>query len=245
MKERIFIGYDPREEEAYRACVYSMNIHASRFIPAQPIILSEVQRATLYWRDTRKLEDGRLFDVVSQAPMSTEFAISRFLTPYIAQYRGWALFMDCDVMFRGDVAEIFDLADSRFAVQVVKHKPFLAEGTKMDGQAQIAYPRKCWSSVMLFNCEHPSVRALGLQDINAQTGRWLHEFAWLDDEEIGDLPLTWNWLAGVSPAIKNPSLVHYTLGIPSMRGYEHAPFADEWRAYLEASGKNGRTVKSI
>ena len=69
---------------------------------------------------------------------------------------GWALFVDCDVVFRGSPLAM-PLDDSK-AVMVVKHRPLPAEGTKMDGQAQQAYSRKNWSSVIAFNCDHPANR---------------------------------------------------------------------------------------
>lgn len=139
---------------------------------------------------------GQLYDLPSNAPCSTEFAISRFLVPILCQ-QGWALFVDCDVVFLGDVAELFALADPSKAVMVVKHAPLVEVGTKMDGQAQVGYTRKNWSSVMLFNCDHPANRRLSLADVNERPGRDLHALYWLHDEEIGALPAAWNWLVNV------------------------------------------------
>ncbi len=172
-----------------------------------------------------------MYDLPSNAPASTEFAISRFLTPILAQ-TGWALFIDCDMLFMGDVAELFALADPSKAVMVVKHHNGHKAGLKMDGQEQVLYARKNWSSVVLFNCDHPGNQRLSLQDVNERTGRDLHKFYWLHDDEIGELPPEWNWLVGVQPMPDSPKLAHYTLGTPDM--VAECEHAELWlREYAE------------
>lgn len=231
MNRSVFIGYDEREADAYYACIRSI----ARFpthMHVEPIKMDVMQARGLYQRPHFR-RGGQLVDVISEAPCSTEFAITRFLTPYLAG-SGWALFMDSDMLVRNDLAHLFALADPRFALQVVKHPPIPGMGVKMDGQAQLSYERKCWSSLMLFNVDHPAVRALDLHMVNTATGRFLHRFDWLPDHLIGELPLSWNWLAGVSEPIYEPDIVHYTLGIPRMAGYENAPYADEWWACRNA-----------
>jgi lipopolysaccharide biosynthesis glycosyltransferase len=174
--------------------------------------------------------DGKLWDNISEAPCSTEFAISRFLTPILAR-EGWALFMDSDILAKADVSELFELADPRYAVMCVQHQHApSAELLKMDGQAQTLYKRKNWSSVMLFNCGHPSNVNLTVNLVNSVPGRDLHRLCWLKDEEIGDLPMSWNWLVGASDPEIAPDFVHFTSGGPWFEGYEHVPYADEWRA---------------
>ena len=161
--------------------------------------------------------------------MATGFAISRFLTKELAR-EGWALFMDCDVLLRTDVNELFELADPKFAVQCVQHPNYVPkEAVKMDNQLQTMYLRKNWSSVALYNCDHWANSRLTVEYINRVPGRTLHAFDWLRDDEIGDLPMSWNWLAGVSDPEITPDLVHFTNGIPSMPGYENSPYAAEWR----------------
>lgn len=235
MKRSIFIGYDQREEDAYLVAERSLNARASEPIVSYPLMLDILRAQCLYWREHTVVRQigapHRLFDVISNAPMSTEFAISRFLTPHIAE-TGWALFMDCDVLIREDIHQLFAEADPRFAVQVVKHPALRSEGLKMDGQAQQPYTRKNWSSVMLFNCDHPANQYLTPDMVNEMPGRMLHRFCWLTDDQIGDLTPRWNYLVGVSKPQADPSIAHFTLGVPSMRGYEHSEFADEWRAWL-------------
>jgi len=169
--------------------------------------------------------------VISDAPCATEFSNSRFLVPHLAG-SGWALFMDCDMLVRGNIRELFDLCDPEKAVMVVKHNHQPPEGVKMDGQMQTRYARKNWSSVIAFNCDHPANKALALEMVNVLPGRDLHRFCWLEDDLIGELPVEWNWLAGHSDPAVDPKIVHHTEGSPCLPGYEDAPFADEWRAEL-------------
>ncbi|TIU82677.1 MAG: glycosyltransferase [Mesorhizobium sp.] len=164
--------------------------------------------------------------------MATEFACSRFLVPRLAK-SGWALFMDCDMLVRADLQKLFALADPSKAVMVVKHDHRPRETVKMDGQAQTLYARKNWSSVILWNVDHPAHQALTTDLVNSVPGRDLHRFCWLDDAEIGALEVKWNWLVGHSDPEVNPSIVHFTDGVPTMPGYEDCAYADEWRAELE------------
>lgn len=165
--------------------------------------------------------------------MSTEFAISRFMTPILAG-AGLAVFTDADVMVRTPLTQLFDGIDPSKAVSVVQHRFDPPQGVKMDGQAQTRYARKNWSSVCVFNCDHPSNRALTVDLVNTVPGRDLHRFCWLQDDEIGALDPKWNWLAGHSDPSIDPAIVHFTDGTPDMPGYENQPFADEWRGHLSA-----------
>jgi hypothetical protein len=134
-------------------------------------------------------------------------------------------------MWREGVSELFAMAYDAYAVMVVQHQHQPRENVKMRGQAQQAYPRKNWSSLILWNCEHPSNAVLTPDVVNMRSGRWLHSFGWLCDDEIGALPACWNWLEGHDDPIIEPAAVHYTRGTPDMPGYEDAAYADEWRAY--------------
>lgn len=208
---RVFMGYDAREAEAYRVAVQSLLRHASRPVCVVPLDIDRLQAQGLITRpvDAR----GQQYDLVSQAPQSTAFAVSRFLVPLLAQ-SGPALFVDCDVLFMADVAELFALADPRYAVQVVQHDHRPQRETKMDGAAQTTYWRKNWSSVMLINGSHPGNQRLSLWDVNHRPGRDLHSFYWLHDSEIGALPPAWNWLVGEQVKPDGVKLAHYTNGGP-------------------------------
>lgn len=230
----VYVGWDPRETDAYAAAVRSFGALAMHPVIINPVVLHQQMAMGRYWRShTRR--GNILWDDISDAPMATEFAITRFLVPHMANPESqWALFVDCDVMAKRDVTEILDHADPRYAVMCVQHAQEPSEKTKMDGQIQTFYARKNWSSVMLFNLWHPANRRLTLDMVNELPGRDLHRFCWLNDDEIGALPAEWNWLAGVSDPEIKPAIVHYTLGIPRMPGYENSPYADEWRRWAGA-----------
>lgn len=227
---KVFLGYDSREDEAYKVAESSLRRRASIPIELTPLMIDRLASGGLLRRptDTR----GQRYDLPSNAPASTEFAISRFLVPLLAQ-TGWALFADSDVVFLGDVAELEALADPRYAVMCVQHRPLTGRASKMDGQAQITYPRKNWSSVMLWNCDHPANRRLSLVDIQERRGFDLHQFYWLADNEIGALPAEWNWLVNVERKPDQPKIAHFTLGGPFTRGWQGADYDSLW--YQEAT----------
>lgn len=233
MKQSIYVGFDPRETDAFAVAKHSILRRINLPIPVKGVVLTDLREGQLYTRPTSR-RDGQLWDDISDAPMATEFACSRFLVPTLAK-SGWALFMDCDMLVRRDIAKLFDLADPGKAVMVVKHHHEPPEGVKkMDGQVQTRYARKNWSSVMLFNCDHHANRALTVDLVNSVPGRDLHRFCWLEDHLIGELPPEWNYLVGHTKGVGDPAIVHFTDGIPSMDGYEDCEFADEWRAELRA-----------
>ena len=226
----IWIGFDPRETAAFAVCRKSIANHLTQAIPVRGLVLDELRRAGLYWRPTeRRL--GRLYDVISEHEMATEFAISRFLVPHLTG-SGWALFQDCDMMARANFARVFQGLDSSKAVYCVKHNHAPDNTEKMDGQVQSRYARKNWSSFMIFNCGHTSNAALTPEYVNTLPGRDLHRFCWLKDDEIGELPVEWNWLVGHSDPDVNPKNVHFTDGGPWFEGFADVPYADEWRNYL-------------
>lgn len=232
---KVYIGYDQREQLAYDVAVHSL--HAHRWdCEVIPLKAERLYDYGLLRRPTDRR--GQLYDIPSGANASTDFAISRFLVPHLCQ-EGWALFVDCDVVFMDDVAKLFDLADPSKAVQVVQHAPLQGTGVKMDGQSQSVYGRKNWSSVMLFNCDHPANRRLSLQDVNERPGRDLHRFYWLADHEIGELPASWNWLVNVQDKPESPAIAHFTLGTPNLtdalRDTEHSDIW--WNAYRRMCGR--------
>ena len=228
----VWVGFDPRESTAYAVCRSSIERRTRAPLPVRGVVLDDLRAEGLYYRQTER-RNGQLWDAISDAPMSTEFAISRFLVPHLAG-DGWALFMDCDVLVRANLMELFDRADDSKAVYCVKHVHEPPPGVKMDGQQQVRYARKNWSSVMLFNCDHPANEALTVDLINSVPGRDLHRFCWLEDNDIGELPAEWNYLVGHTrlPRGREPKIVHFTEGTPAMPGYEHTEYADEFWAEL-------------
>ena len=230
---RVYIGWDPHEMMAWNIAAASMQQHARQHLDIRRLAMEELQAKNLYTRPT-VVVDGRLHDVVSDAPMSTGHAIARFFVPMLQEYEGWALFTDGDVLVRQDIYKLFAFADPQYAVMCVQHAP--GEGgasyeVKKDGAPQQPYPRKNWSSVMLFNCAHPLNRALTLHGLNHLPGRDLHRFCWLEDRDIGALPIAWNYLVGISPHHDDPALVHFTLGTPHLPNAVASPYDAEWIHY--------------
>ena len=219
---KVYIGYDSAEHEAYRVAIKTLVEH-SNIVP-EPLDSDRLHATGLLRRTVDRR--GGLYDLPSNAPCSTDFAISRFLVPVLCQ-GGWALFVDCDVVFMADPRELLMHADREKAVMVVKHNHH-GTGTKMGGIPQTAYSRKNWSSVMLVNCDHHANRRLSLQDINERPGRDLHAFYWLHDSEIGELPPECNWLVGVQPKPENPKIAHFTNGGPWIENWTPAEHDDIW-----------------
>ncbi len=215
---RVFVGYEEREAVSFNLAVAS----ALRFgCEVHGLYEDRLRASGIIYRpmDTR---GGQAFDLNSEAPQSTRFAIARFATLLLA-HSGWALFVDGDVIFLEDPRSMLRYARDDYAVCVVKHEVGQVGGFKMDNQIQTNYHRKLWSSVMLFNCDHPANRRLNLQMLNQWPGRDLHAFRWLADNEIGALPGEYNWLVGMQPKPERPIIAHYTLGTPELKpGCEHA-----------------------
>jgi hypothetical protein len=209
---RVFIGYDAREAVAYNVLAHSLLRRSSAPLSIVPLALSSL-------RDVLTRERHPL--------QSTDFAFSRFLTPYLCGFEGWSVFMDCDMLALDDISNLWALRDSRFAVQVVKHDYKPAETTKFLGQTQTPYAKKNWSSVMLFN--NAQCSALTPEYVNRASGLDLHQFKWLTSEAlIGALPSRWNHLVGEYPARSDVSIVHYTLGGPYFDEYRDCEYSGEW-----------------
>ncbi|HEV7251769.1 MAG TPA: glycosyltransferase [Mesorhizobium sp.] len=215
---RVFIGWDSREPIAYEVAKSSALKHASAPLDVRPIKLDDLAAQGAY---------SRAIDPLA----STEFTYSRFFTPWLAGFEGWALFCDCDILFNGDLAELRNFQDPSKAVYCVQHDYQPKDSVKMDGKVQTSYPRKNWSSVMWFNCAHPSTRQLTPELVNRETGAYLHRMQWAKDEEIGALPTDWNWLEGWNekPAQGLPKAVHYTRGGPWFKDWQNVDYGDEWR----------------
>lgn len=211
---RIFIGYDPREAVAFSVLAHSIHARASQPVSITPLMLSELKGVMT--RERHPLQ-------------SSDFSFSRFLTPYMSDYSGWSVFMDCDMLVLDDIVNLYALRDERFALMVVKHDHVPRESKKFLDEPQTPYQKKNWSSVMLFN--NAKCRALTPEFVNTGSGLELHQFKWLaDDNLIGELPARWNHLVGYNPPRKDASLVHYTLGGPYFGDYRNCEYAQEWHS---------------
>jgi hypothetical protein len=223
---QVYIGYDPKEAVAYHTLAHSILRRASIPVSIAPLMRSQL--GTLYRRERGPTE-------------STEFSLTRFLVPALSGYAGWSVFMDCDMLCRSDIAELAAhmLRSPDKAVLVCPHDYVPRTQRKFLDQVQTKYPRKNWSSLMLFNNER--CQALSAEYVNSASGLDLHRFAWTEDAAIGQLPLEWNWLVGEyehNPAAK---IVHFTLGGPYFEAYRNCDYAEEWfaeqRAMSYAAGK--------
>ena len=229
MRTKVFVGYDSREDIAWQVCRHSLLRHSGDRAEAIPLRQNVLRELGLY---TRPHDLGA----------STEFSITRFLTPYLAAQSGWVMFCDCDFLFTTDVSQVLDGLDDSKAVYCVQHDYTPVHQVKMDGKRQAVYPRKNWSSFMIFNCDHPDVKALTPEVVNSAPPAFLHRFEWVSDQnDIGSLDRDWNFLEGEYPAPDYiPQVIHYTNGGPWFEEWKNCDFAELWNAerdmYLESIG---------
>src|SRR5258705_8451882 len=219
---QVYVGYDPRESVAFYTLAHS--IFARSSIPVSIAALMRRHLGHLYTRPRGPTE-------------STEFSLTRFLVPALSDYRGWSVYMDCDMLCRGDVAELAALMErhAEKAVLVCQHDYAPKAERKRLNQVQTTYPRKNWSSLMLFDNER--CRALTPEYVNSASGLELHRFAWMQDADIGALPLEWNWLVGEYSHNAQTKIAHFTRGGPYFDQHRECDYAAEWFAGVEAIRK--------
>ena len=212
----IVVGYDEREAVAYHTFCQSVISNTKSPVRFTPLIA--------HGMDGKR--DG-----------SNAFIYSRFLVPYIMGFKGWALFVDGDMVVNTDITELWDMRDENCAVQVVKHNYTTKYTQKYLGNKNEDYPRKNWSSVILWNCEHVAHKRLTPETIEGLSGKFLHRFEWLNDSEIGSLSLYWNWLAMEYPTNHGANLIHYTIGTPCFEEYKDCDLSGYWWRYYNESRK--------
>jgi len=212
-KFKIYVGFDQKEAIAYHAFCQSLIEKSSIPIQITPLALNNLNLYSERHNDR-----------------SNDFVYSRFLTPFLNDYDGWALFVDGDMICQSDIRELFELRDDSKALMVVKHDYKTKQEKKYLGNINENYPRKNWSSVILWNCNHPKHKVLSPDFVKNQTGKYLHRFSWLDDEEIGELPIEWNWLAIEYEENPNAKIVHYTLGTPCFNDYRDSSMSNLWHS---------------
>ncbi|NTF31477.1 glycosyltransferase [Rhizobium skierniewicense] len=216
-KARIFIGFDSKEVVAYHVFCQSIQEKSSIPVEFMPIALNNLEG--VFTRERNQLQ-------------STEFSFSRFLVPYLCDFEGWAIFADCDMLMRTDIAKLWELRDDRYAAMCVKHDYVPKVETKFLGQTQTKYEKKNWSSFILFN--NAKCKTLTKDYVNTATGLELHQFKWLESEElIGEIPKTWNWLVNEYEHNEQADNVHFTDGGPYFDEYKNDDYAEEWFATRE------------
>jgi len=215
---KVYIGWDSREDIAYQVAKKSILKHCSD-VEIYPIKQSYLRELGIY---TRPID--------TQA--STEFTITRFLTPFLSGYTGISIFMDCDMLVQTNIKNILKEIDYKDPVTCVQHEPYFPKSSiKMDGREQHFYPKKNWSSFMVFNCGHPSLKdALSIKEINRKPPSYLHRMEWA--ESIGSLSHSWNYLAGYYNDIDTPNVIHYTDGGPWFEKYKNCQFSSNWLKVL-------------
>lgn len=210
-KITIVVGFDQREAIAYHTFTQSIIEKSSLPVFFIPLALNALKG----FKETHK-------------DRSNDFIYSRFLTPYLNNFEGWAIFADGDMICQSDIRELWDLRDESKALLVVKHDYLTKTNRKYLGNINENYPRKNWSSLILWNCAHPKHSILTPDFISNQSGQFLHRFSWLDDSDIGDLPKEWNWLALEYPINNSAKIIHYTLGTPCFKEYRNTDMAEIW-----------------
>jgi lipopolysaccharide biosynthesis glycosyltransferase len=208
---RIITGFDQREAVAFHTFYQSIISNSSTPIQITPLAINTLRE----YRETHS--DG-----------SNAFTYSRFLTPYLCNFEGWAIFADGDMVCQADITELWNLRDESKAVLVVQHDYETKQIIKYFDQPNTNYPRKNWSSVILWNCAHPAHRLLTPAFVAVSTGAFLHRFSWLQDEQIGSLPKEWNWLAIEYEDNPKAKLIHYTLGTPCFKKYAQTAMSEHW-----------------
>lgn len=206
---KIFVGYDPKESIAYHTCVNSIIRHASQPISICPLALNLLP---MY---TETHTDG-----------STEFSYSRFLVPHLMEFNGPAIYLDCDIILKEDISKLWNMYNDQYAVQVVKHNYSSTCSKKFLNNQNNNYPRKNWTSVMIFNCSRNTI--LQPEFVQSNSGEYLHRLSWLDESSIGELPITWNWLPDEYGVNDDALLIHYTLGTPCFHDFADSNMADLW-----------------
>jgi lipopolysaccharide biosynthesis glycosyltransferase len=214
----LIVGFDQREAVAYHTFCQSVIEKSSLPVLFMPLSLHALKG----YKESH--QDG-----------SNTFIYSRFLSPYLMGYEGWAIFADGDMVCKTDIAELWDKRDATKAVQVVKHNYQTKAPQKYLGNKNENYPRKNWSSLVLWNCGHPKNKILTPEFIEEHQGSFLHGFSWLNDSEIGELNMEWNWLAIEYEENTNAKLIHYTLGTPCWTEYSSTSMSDEWHQALKRS----------
>ena len=212
----VFIGFDEGEKVSYHILSESIRRQSSVPVSITPLCLSNIPE----------------FKRELQPNQSTEFAFSRFLVPYLSDYKGWSLFLDSDMMFRDDIKNLWDMIDKDKSIMCCKHDYVPKQNVKFRGAKNEPFPKKNWSSFMLMN--NHRCKMLSKEYVETATGLELHQFKWTHEENVGELPLEWNRLVGEYDYNKNAKNVHWTLGGPYFKDYAKSDYADEWfRLYNE------------
>lgn len=214
---KIFIGLDTAHRIAYDVCKFSIESNTKSKFDIRPINRYTVEE----------------YDRIIDPTESTDFSFARFFVPYLSNFRGISVFADGDFLFLKDIENLINLYDDRYAVMCCKHEYIPTDTIKMNGKIQTIFPKKNWSSLMIFNNEHPKIKTLNPLTINNQSGAFLHQFKYLEAGEVGSIPIQWNWLVGWynEPSDGIPNALHYTEGGPWLTQYAEGKYSSFFHTY--------------
>ncbi len=227
----IYLGFDSAEPVTFAVAMHSILKRASRPVTVTPLVQSSLRTSKIYTRERAQNE-------------ATEFSLTRFLCPSLSHFDGYSLFLDSDVLVQCDIFDLllYATAYPDKAVYVAQHAYQPKAAVKFDGHTQTVYAKKNWSSVMLFRNDR--CRSLTPEYVNTATGLMLHRFWWLEDDQIGSLPLDFNWLVGEYAPNPAAKILHYTNGAPCFEGYADCDHAGEWWAEYAEMLKPGKAVEA-
>lgn len=210
---KVFIGYDQREISAYHVLVQSILKYSNEPLSFTPLNLKNFNK---FYKRKKGAKD------------STEFSISRFLTPFLSNYKGYSIYMDCDMLVLADISKLIKLIKSKpnYDVWCVKHKHVVKNQKKFLNEKQLNYDKKNWSSFMIFN--NKNCKILTPKKVEKSHGLYLHQFKWTTDKKIGSLPKEWNTLSGYQKITPNTKNIHYTEGGPYFYKYRKCKGASSW-----------------
>lgn len=200
---RVFVGFDPRQPVAAQVLIHSIYARASKPVSITPLVLSQLP--------------------ITRRGL-TDFTYSRFLVPYLCDFKDYAVFMDSDVLCLGDVQEMV--------------------ATGLMEQIVSGEPASVWVVPHGMAFERPSVMVFNNEECKALTPEFVQDsknplfpLEWA--KRVGHLPKEWNHLVGYDPPNPDAKVIHFTQGIPCWPETEASEFCKEWRA------EAGKTISTV
>jgi lipopolysaccharide biosynthesis glycosyltransferase len=210
---KIYIGHDSNFPKATKVCIRSIQDH------------SKPWEHEIKYLDKKSLTKVGVYGRENVPGESTEFSFTRFYVPMLCHYKETALFCDNDFLFKCNPTELEKYLKNK-PVAVVKHKLDNIHGSKMDGVENKSYPKKCWSSLMLF--DNSKLKHLTKEYLDDASPADLHQFAWVDEKDISEIPRSYNHLVGYYKKHNRIKAIHYTQGGPWFEEYKNGEFSEEW-----------------
>lgn len=243
MTYHIFIGYDEREHEPFQVAKHTLEKHAKVPFKIHRLHHRELRESGLFNRSWTVDDKGQFVDNVDGKPFSTQFSHTRFLVPELwrnipdTDKNPLVMFVDCDFLWRSNIGKMFfdietkkQLSEGTAPVYCVQHDYKPQTTVKMDNVQQSLYNMKLWSAMMVFDMEHPDNSKLTPEVVNTETGRWLHNFGWIENQHtIGTVSENWHFVPNHSESrTKSVDAIHYTEGGPWFKAYRNSKYSGLW-----------------